>query len=158
MKGIKAVIIKHSSLVEMMSSLLAMALYGLISIVLNFIVISASREVTEEWSRKLLQNSEESNKRVHRSAFLDPNEVMHDQMHHMDHMTRENNNNNTNVQNEDPHDTAKQFCVDISEYLDLKWVIKESEECIVNFNRETFIRLYFIISILRTRGKAQPTN
>ena len=38
-------------------------------------------------------------------------------------------------QDEDPHKDGQQFCVDISEYLDLKWVIKDEEECHVEFNR-----------------------
>ena len=38
-------------------------------------------------------------------------------------------------QDEDPHKDGQQFCVDISEYLELKWVIKDEEECHVNFNR-----------------------
>ena len=38
-------------------------------------------------------------------------------------------------QDEDPHNDGQQFCVDISEYLDLKWVIKDEEECHVEFNR-----------------------
>ena len=112
---------------------------------------SELRETIVKWSKKLeskdlladniFEPSDDSEKRVYRSAFLDPDEVginnNHGQMHHSDHMTGSNNKNNTNVQNENPHDKNKQFCVDISEYLDLKWVIKESEECHVNFNRET---------------------
>ena len=38
-------------------------------------------------------------------------------------------------QDEDPHKEGQQFCVDISEYLDLKWVLKDAEECHVTFNR-----------------------
>ena len=78
--------------------------------------------------------------RTHRSAFIDPQELSgdmnhHDQMHHTDDMHHNNTNNYTNFQSNNPHDKG-QFCVDISEYLDLKWVIKESEECIVNFNSQ----------------------
>ena len=38
-------------------------------------------------------------------------------------------------QDSDPNNDGQQFCVDISEYLDLKWVLKDAEECHVNFNR-----------------------
>ena len=38
------------------------------------------------------------------------------------------------TQASDPHG-EQQFCVDISEYLDLKWVIKDSEECHVTFTK-----------------------
>ena len=77
--------------------------------------------------------------RKHRSAFIDPEEITaavdasHKMQHHDDHMN--SGNQTDNHQSDDPHND-KQFCVDISEYLDLKWVIRESEECIVNFNRE----------------------
>ena len=87
--------------------------------------------------------------RIHRSAFIDPEElavdIKHDEMHHMDHNPRSSSKNKSNVQSENPHD--KQLCVDISEYLDLKWVIKESEECHVNFNRKAIIQ-YFIALML----------
>ena len=124
-----------------MSCELTMACYSYrVVILLAFIGSSYA----SEWARKLKQNSQELNSRVHRSAFLDPNEIgvnsNHEEMHQMEHMASQNNN--TNVQSDDPHDKNKQFCVDISEYLDLKWVIKESEECIVNFNRNTFSQLF----------------
>jgi uncharacterized protein involved in copper resistance len=89
-------------------------------------------------------NTDEYEPRIHRSAFIDPEElavdIKHDEMHHMDHNPRSSSKNKTNVQSENPHD--KQFCVDISEYLDLKWVIKESEECHVNFNRKAIIQYF----------------
>jgi hypothetical protein len=88
--------------------------------------------------------------RVHRSAFIDPEElavdIKHDEMHHMDHNPRSSSKNKTNVQSENPHD--KQFCVDISKYLDLKWVIKESEECHVNFNRKAIIQYALLVLLL----------
>ena len=104
-------------------------------------VTVGTRKPMPEWSRKLEKGEHPNNHpRVLRSPFLDPNEIgiggsnhNHDQMNHDKHMN-ENSHNDTNVQNEDPHGN-KQFCVDISEYLDLKWVIKESEECLVSFNR-----------------------
>ena len=88
--------------------------------------------------------NDEYEPRIHRSAFIDPEElavdIKHDELHHMDHNPRSSSKNKTNVQSENPHD--KQFCVDISEYLDLKWVIKESEECHVNFNRKATIQKF----------------
>ena len=42
--------------------------------------------------------------------------------------------NESLTQADNPHGD-KQFCVDISEYLDLKWVVKDSEECHVTFTR-----------------------
>ena len=79
--------------------------------------------------------------RVHRSAFIDPEDFPVDIRH--DEMTRSNNKKNTtNVQNANPHDKNKQFCVDISEYLDLKWVIKESEECHVMFTSQCEVSIY----------------
>ena len=43
--------------------------------------------------------------------------------------------NKNATQDDDPHQEGEQFCVDISEYLDLKWVLKDAEECHVSFNR-----------------------
>ena len=95
--------------------------------------------------------NDEYEPRIHRSAFIDPEElavdIKHDEMHHMDHNPRSSSKNKTNVQSENPHD--KQFCVDISEYLDLKWVIKESEECHVNFNRKAIIQNFSNVFFIR---------
>ena len=44
------------------------------------------------------------------------------------------------TQESDPHDSSGQFCVDISEYLDLKWVIKDEEECHVDFNSQCEVK------------------
>ena len=59
--------------------------------------------------------------------------------HGMDHgrdHEHEDQDNGTTVQSDDPHDKDKQFCVDISEYLDLKWVLRDAEECHVSFNSQ----------------------
>ena len=50
------------------------------------------------------------------------------------------------AQDEDPHKDGQQFCVDISEYLELKWVIKDEEECHVEFNR--FLSNHKYLSLL----------
>ena len=49
-------------------------------------------------------------------------------------------------QDEDPHKDGQQFCVDISEYLDLKWVIKDEEECHVEFNR--FLQFIYVLLLI----------
>ena len=131
-----------------------MAIITLLSIILILEGISGKDVISEKGDlfRSHVLGQYEPQTRVHRSAFLDPNEVgvknTHDEMHHMDRMASHGNKNTTNVQNADPHDKNKQFCVDISEYLDLKWVIKESEECHVNFNRQRFILTYLNLSFL----------
>ena len=85
----------------------------------------------------------ESRSQVHRSAFIEPSELdalqsardglkhSGEHEHGHDHDGTEHHNS---TQNEDPHG-PQQFCVDISEYLDLKWVVKDSEECHVTFTR-----------------------
>mgnify|MGYP007048360100 FL=1 len=51
-------------------------------------------------------------------------------------------------QDKDPHKDGQQFCVDISEYLELKWVIKDEEECHVEFNRFSSNHSYFSLLYL----------
>ena len=73
--------------------------------------------------------------------FLDPDEVMladHSEGHMEDH-DHSNSTDGGEVegvggthtvnssQDSDPHQD-QQFCVDISEYMDLKWVLKDAEE------------------------------
>ena len=82
-----------------------------------------------------------------RSAFIDPNDLEqyggrsdledqehnstdHDKATHTEVDTKYNDKNET--QADDPHG-EQQFCVDISEYLDLKWVLKDSEVCLLGF-------------------------
>ena len=113
-----------------------------------------SSETREELSDPILLDFEDTETRsqVHRSAFIDPAELdalqsaRSDQDggdHQGDHHDDEHHDNST--QSEDPHG-AEQFCVDISEYLDLKWVIKDSEECHVTFTRsETDLKIYLKI-------------
>ena len=80
--------------------------------------------------------------KTERSAFIDPTQLEvtgeadhdheaggHDGGHHGGHEGEKNQ-----TQASDPHG-EQQFCVDISEYLDLKWVIKDSEECHVTFTK-----------------------
>ena len=80
----------------------------------------------------------ETRSQVHRSAFIEPSELdalqsaRNDKESEHEHQHDESQHNIT--QNDDPHG-SQQFCVDISEYLDLKWVVKDSEECHVTFAR-----------------------
>lgn len=89
--------------------------------------------------------------KFNRSAFIDPSQLEnfsdtpdqheggdHDGNtgHHGDEEgDHEGSHNSSLTQADDPHNKDKQFCVDISEYLDLKWVLKDSEECHVTFSR-----------------------
>ena len=106
-------------------------------------------ETREELSDPILLDFEDTETRsqVHRSAFIDPSELDALQSARADHSGSEDggdhqgdhhgdmdHDNDNSTQSEDPHG-AEQFCVDISEYLDLKWVIKDSEECHVTFTR-----------------------
>ena len=92
--------------------------------------------------------------KVNRSAFIDPadledygdssdhdNNAGHssDSGHHDN--SEEGHHHDNTTQADDPHDKDKQFCVDISEYLDLKWVLKDSEECHVTFSRFVWFSL-----------------
>ena len=85
----------------------------------------------------------EAKMQTERAAFIDPGQLEvtgeaesgHDHEaggHHEAGHGEEHSNNLT--QASDPHG-EQQFCVDISEYLDLKWVIKDSEECHVTFTK-----------------------
>ena len=80
----------------------------------------------------------ETRSQVHRSAFIDPAELDALKSARMEHEESEHahgeHDQDNSTQSENPHG-AQQFCVDISEYLDLKWVIKDSEECHVTFTR-----------------------
>ena len=106
-----------------------------------------SSETREELSDPILSDFEDTETRsqVHRSAFIDPAELDALQSARSDHSGSEeggehqgehhdDKEHDNSTQSEDPHG-AEQFCVDISEYLDLKWVIKDSEECHVTFTR-----------------------
>ena len=85
----------------------------------------------------------EAKMQTERAAFIDPGQLEvtgeaesgHDHEaggHHEAGHGEEHSSNLT--QASDPHG-EQQFCVDISEYLDLKWVIKDSEECHVTFTK-----------------------
>ena len=75
--------------------------------------------------------------------FLDPDDVSAGGVVDLDavqNVTKSKNEdepdyNKNATQDDDPHQEGEQFCVDISEYLDLKWVLKDAEECHVSFNR-----------------------
>ena len=111
-------------------------------------------EPREELSDPILLDFEDTETRsqVHRSAFIDPAELDALQSARSDlsdsegsgdhHGNGDNHDHDNSTQSEDPHG-AEQFCVDISEYLDLKWVIKDSEECHVTFTRsEVDLKIY----------------
>ena len=80
--------------------------------------------------------------KTERSAFIDPaqlevNSEGHDheaEGHHEGGHEGGHEGDKNQTQASDPHG-EQQFCVDISEYLDLKWVIKDSEECHVTFTK-----------------------
>ena len=80
--------------------------------------------------------------KTERSAFIDPaqlevNSEGHDheaESHHEGGHEGGHEGDKNQTQASDPHG-EQQFCVDISEYLDLKWVIKDSEECHVTFTK-----------------------
>ena len=80
--------------------------------------------------------------KTERSAFIDPaqlevNSEGHDheaEAHHEGGHDGGHEGDKNQTQASDPHG-EQQFCVDISEYLDLKWVIKDSEECHVTFTK-----------------------
>ena len=107
---------------------------------------TSNSETREELTDPILLDFEDTETRsqVHRSAFIDPAELdalqsarsdhNHSDSDHSGDHHGDNNHHDNSTQSEDPHGT-EQFCVDISEYLDLKWVIKDSEECHVTFTR-----------------------
>ena len=107
---------------------------------------TSNSETREELTDPILLDFEDTETRsqVHRSAFIDPAELdalqsarsdhNHSDSDHSGDHHGDNNHHDNSTQSEDPHG-AEQFCVDISEYLDLKWVIKDSEECHVTFTR-----------------------
>ena len=87
--------------------------------------------------------------KTERAAFIDPAQLEvnsegesghgheaegHHEGGHEGGHERSHNGGKNQTQASDPHG-AQQFCVDISEYLDLKWVIKDSEECHVTFTK-----------------------
>ena len=82
--------------------------------------------------------------KTERAAFIDPAqlEVSEDKSghgheaegHHEGGHKGQHEGEKNLTQASDPHG-EQQFCVDISEYLDLKWVIKDSEECHVTFTK-----------------------
>ena len=80
--------------------------------------------------------------KTERSAFIDPAQLEvssegHDheaEGHHEGGHEGGHEGDKNQTQASDPHG-EQQFCVDISEYLDLKWVIKDSEECHVSFTK-----------------------
>ena len=82
--------------------------------------------------------------KTERAAFIDPAqlEVSEDKSgqgheaegHHEGGHEGQHEGEKNLTQASDPHG-EQQFCVDISEYLDLKWVIKDSEECHVTFTK-----------------------
>ena len=79
--------------------------------------------------------------KTERAAFIDPaqlevnSEVDSGHGHEAEgHHEGGHEGGKNQTQASDPHG-EQQFCVDISEYLDLKWVIKDSEECHVTFTK-----------------------
>ena len=115
---------------------------------------TSNSETREELTDPILLDFEDTETRsqVHRSAFIDPAELdalqsarsdhNHSDSDHSGDHHGDNNHHDNSTQSEDPHGT-EQFCVDISEYLDLKWVIKDSEECHVTFTRsEVDLKIY----------------
>ena len=73
--------------------------------------------------------------------FIDPDEVVdHMEDHDHDHDNiggvKDGVSKDNTTQDLDPHLRDQQFCVDISEYLDLRWVLKDAEECHVHFTSQ----------------------
>ena len=98
--------------------------------------------------------------------FLDPDDVMM-----AGHMEDHDHNNSTHgeaaegvggthtvnsSQDSDPHQD-QQFCVDISEYMDLKWVLKDAEECHVQFSSQCETKTQNVcIDVTETKCEVVP--
>ena len=111
---------------------------------------STSQQTKANNDQPILLNFEdfEDQAKTAKPRFIDPEEIEnfgHDQSEHHsnstnpehmgDHGQEHHEDKHNTTQNENPHGD-QQFCVDISEYLDLKWVIKDSEECHVTFTSQ----------------------
>ena len=110
-----------------------------------------SQQTKSNNNQPILLNFEdfEDQAKTAKPRFIDPEEIEnfgHDQSEHHNNSTEHmgdhagehegrNNYNSSESQDDNPHGD-QQFCVDISEYLDLKWVIKDSEECHVTFTSQ----------------------
>ena len=121
-----------------------------------------NEDMMEKEKMKEMMMKEKRDKR-----FLDPDEVS--MGHMMDHEGDHDNTTKTisdedtdegygdKTQSDDPHADGQQFCVDISEYLDLKWVLKDAEECHVSFNSQCEARTENVcIDVTETKCEVVP--
>ena len=118
-------------------------------------------DIVEE--EAMMMSEAEEDKRGKR--FLDPDEVMlADHMGDQDHSNStggeeevvEGPHTDNSSQDSDPHQD-QQFCVDISEYMDLKWVLKDAEECHVQFNSQCETKTQNVcIDVTETKCEVVP--
>ena len=121
-------------------------------------------DIAQQEEMMMSEGQEEKDKRGKR--FLDPDEVMMaDHMEDHDHSNTtdggqveavEGADTDNSSQDSDPH-RDQQFCVDISEYLDLKWVLKDAEECHVHFSSQCETKTQNVcIDVTETKCEVVP--